>query len=199
MVQELSDEQLVARFQEAGGAPAGNAWIEELFGRYHRRVALWCYRFTGERDAAADLAQEVFLRVYRNLDGFRGGSKFSTWLYTVTRNHCLNHQTASCAKLERSSAASDLEIAERDVPNALENLERRESLEAMKAMMEQALDETEKQVMVLHFGQEMRLDAVTRMLGLTNASGARAYVLSAKRKLDAAMKRWNARGQRGGS
>lgn len=68
-MQQLSDEELVARYRAEGGP-----WIDELFGRYHRRVAMWCYRFTGDRDSAADLAQDVFLRAYRSLEGFRGNS-----------------------------------------------------------------------------------------------------------------------------
>lgn len=47
--------------------------------------------------------------------------------------------------------------------------------------------------MTLHYGHEMRLDAITAALGLTNASGAKANIVSAKRKLSAAVKRWNAK------
>jgi hypothetical protein len=45
----------------------------------------------------------------------------------------------------------------------------------------------------MHFGEELPLDVITRMLNLTNASGAKAYLVSAKRKLDKAAKRWQAR------
>jgi hypothetical protein len=47
--------------------------------------------------------------------------------------------------------------------------------------------------MVLHYGHEMPLDAITAALGLTNTSGAKAYIVSAKRKLSTALKRWNER------
>ena len=45
--------------------------------------------------------------------------------------------------------------------------------------------------MTLHYGHDMRLDAITALLGLTNASGAKAYIVSARRKLNAAIKQWN--------
>jgi DNA-directed RNA polymerase specialized sigma subunit len=51
------------------------------------------------------------------------------------------------------------------------------------------LDETEARVMMLHYGQEMPLNAVSRMLGLTNKSGAKAYIVSARRKLNAAIRK----------
>jgi len=59
--------------------------------------------------------------------------------------------------------------------------------------MDRRLDETEKQVTTLHYGHDVRLDAITVALGLTNASGAKAYIVSAKRKLNAAVRRWNAK------
>src|SRR5690349_21548062 len=94
MVQELSDEELVARFRAEAGTPGADAWINELFQRFHTRVATWCLRFTGDRESAADFAQDVFLKAYRNLDSFRGDAKFSTWLFTIARNHCINEWRA---------------------------------------------------------------------------------------------------------
>src|SRR5690349_2048205 len=100
-MQEFSDEALVANFRSDGGPPAGNRWIDQLFSRYHARVALWCYRFTRDRELASDLAQDVFLRAYRNIGSFRGDSKFSTWLFTVTRNHCVNEMRSRSARPEQ--------------------------------------------------------------------------------------------------
>jgi RNA polymerase sigma-70 factor, ECF subfamily len=55
-------------------------------------------------------------------------------------------------------------------------------------MILEALDETEAQVMFLHYGQELSLNAVSRMLELDNKSGAKAYIVSARRKLNAAIR-----------
>jgi RNA polymerase sigma-70 factor (ECF subfamily) len=191
-MQKFSDEELVASFRSDGGPPAGNHWIDELFGRYHSRVALWCYRFTGNRELAADLAQDVFLRAYRNIDSFRGDSKFSTWLYTIARNHCVNEMKARSVRPEQTSESLEIDIEDGLKESVLESLQREESLQSMRVLMEQTLDETEKKVMVLHFAEEIGLDAVTRLLELKNPSGARAYVVSAKRKLSAAVQRWKA-------
>src|SRR5947209_17208333 len=99
-MQELSDEELVARFRADSGSARARASIDELFGRYHQRVAAWCFRFTGDAQSAGDLAQDIFLRAYRNLDSFRGEAKFSTWLFTVSRNHCVNEMKARSARPE---------------------------------------------------------------------------------------------------
>src|SRR4051812_9364263 len=88
-MQDLSDEQLV-RLAVASRPPESEAAVNELFSRYQKRVSLWCLRVSGDRDWAADLAQEVLLRAWRNLESFRADAKFSTWLYTIARNHCFN-------------------------------------------------------------------------------------------------------------
>jgi RNA polymerase sigma factor (sigma-70 family) len=194
-MQDLTDEELVANFRSDGGPPAGNKWIDELFGRYHSRVALWCNRFTGERQLAGDLAQDVFLRAYRNIDSYRGQAKFSTWLYTIARNHCINEMKSRSVRPEQTSDSLELDIEDSYKESILASLEREQSLRSMRAFVNETLDDTEKRVMVLHFGDEIGLEAVTRLLQLKNPSGARAYVVSAKRKLSAALQRWKANEQ----
>ena len=69
---------------------SGEELFSEIFRRYHTRVTAWCFRLTRNRARALDLAQEVFFKAYRHRHGFRGDSRFSTWLYAITRNHCLS-------------------------------------------------------------------------------------------------------------
>ena len=78
---DLTDEELIERYRSSGKAAAGSydPHINELFRRHYQRVALWCLRQTGDRDRAADLAQDIFVSAFRYLESFRGDSKFSTW------------------------------------------------------------------------------------------------------------------------
>ena len=66
------------------------AAFEALVSAYERRVYALALRSIGSEDDAADITQEVFLRVYRSLDTFRGDSGFSTWLYRITINLCVD-------------------------------------------------------------------------------------------------------------
>jgi RNA polymerase sigma-70 factor (ECF subfamily) len=69
----------------------GSAW-EELIRRHTRRIFNLCYRFTGNGSEAEDLAQEVFLRVYRTLASYRSAhGGFATWMTSVTRNLLIDH------------------------------------------------------------------------------------------------------------
>lgn len=67
------------------------AW-QEIVQQYHRRIYNICYRFSGSSDDAADLAQEVFIKMYRTLSTFdTTRASFMTWVTTVTRNLLVDH------------------------------------------------------------------------------------------------------------
>jgi RNA polymerase sigma-70 factor (ECF subfamily) len=79
------DERAIREFLE--GDRDG---FDRLVLKYRAQVYGLCYRFTGNHHDADDQVQEVFLRAYRGLPNFRGQAKFSTWLYRIAVNTCLN-------------------------------------------------------------------------------------------------------------
>jgi RNA polymerase sigma-70 factor (ECF subfamily) len=89
----ISDKELVSRAQE-GEASA----FEELVHRYDKRVLSIAMSFTNNPDDAQDIYQDVFLRIYRALHGFRFQSEFSTWLYRIAMNACLSHKSRSAGR-----------------------------------------------------------------------------------------------------
>jgi len=62
----------------------------ELVRTYQHRIYALVLRMLGDREEARDVAQEVFVTVFRRIDGFRGDASLSTWLYRVAVNHCKN-------------------------------------------------------------------------------------------------------------
>ena len=197
MLAALTDEELVLRFQEGTDPAVRNQCVNELFGRHQKRVALWCYRMTGDRETASDLAQDVFMRAYQNLGSFRSDAKFSTWLYTIARNHCLNFFKARKRKPEEVVEDSELfEFADLRALSPYREAERMSERQAAERLLAEALDETERRVFVLHFVEEYPLDAITRLLGLKNPPGAAGCLLQARRKLKRAVNRWIARERR---
>jgi RNA polymerase sigma factor (sigma-70 family) len=181
---ELSDEALVFCLREAADRQSVNGYFEEIFHRYHARVVGWCYTVTRDHESALDLTQEVFLKVFRSLHAFRGDSRMSTWLYVITRNHCLN----SLKKREADPAASALEMP-RDLrgENGMEShiaLEKAQSFQNIYRFVSSILTPMEARVLWLHYGHDLTLASITRQLLLSNRSGAKAYIVSAKRKLN---------------
>src|SRR5690242_5756510 len=64
---ELSDEALIANYRNTGDRALAEEYANELFRRHHVKIARWCLGFTGDRESAADLAQEICVKAYRNL------------------------------------------------------------------------------------------------------------------------------------
>lgn len=188
-----SDEELIEQARAASDIEARNRIIEELFQRHYRRVALWCLRWAGHYDQAEDLAQDIFLKVHRSLHLFQGQSKFTTWLYMVCRNHCINAGTASrskeCVEIDDALAST---LAAGD-PNPEEEIATQRRWATARDLIDHNLDETERKVFLLHHVEGWSLPMVSRALQLTNASGAKAYLVSAQRKLKTAVARWKAR------
>ncbi|MBI3003279.1 MAG: sigma-70 family RNA polymerase sigma factor, partial [candidate division NC10 bacterium] len=83
------DRELVEQAR-AGDAGA----FEALVRRYQGWVFTLALRMVGNRAEAEDVAQEVFLKAYRGLAGFKAASRFTTWLYAIASHHCLNHLQA---------------------------------------------------------------------------------------------------------
>lgn len=187
-----TDEEILTAF--AGASPdERRALADQLFERHYARVARWCFRITSDRDMAADVAQNAFIKAYRYLEDFRGASRFSTWLYTIVRHECFAH----LRKHAKDPVGVDDDVLV-DVPAGDDGPEaqavRASSGQFAHRLLIETLDDTERAVFVLHYGDDLPLDAITRTLQLQNTSGAKAYIVSAKRKLARAVKRSAARG-----
>ncbi|MEZ4369040.1 MAG: RNA polymerase sigma factor [Kofleriaceae bacterium] len=84
-MQDQTDEDLMTAYQ--GGEVRA---FEVLLGRHRRPVYNYILRFIGDRETAEDLLQEAFLRVIKGADAYKRQAKFTTWLYTIARNLCVD-------------------------------------------------------------------------------------------------------------
>ncbi|MDT7542407.1 MAG: hypothetical protein QOE33_2311 [Acidobacteriota bacterium] len=84
--------------------------FEELYARHNRRVYSLCLRMTGNTSEAEDLAQEVFIQLYRKVGSFRGESAFTTWLHRLTVNQVLMHFRKRGVKLEQTTDDGDTPV-----------------------------------------------------------------------------------------
>jgi RNA polymerase sigma factor (sigma-70 family) len=82
-----TDEELASKI----GKSNDTAMFGVLYDRYEHLVFNKCYSFVNSVDEAKDLTQDVFLHVFIKIGSFKGNSKFSTWLYSVTYNFCVNY------------------------------------------------------------------------------------------------------------
>ena len=82
---QLSDIQIIKKVID-GDKSAFN----DIMNRYEKSILNFAYRMLSNRTEAEDVTQEVFLRAYKNIETFEARAKFSTWLFKIARNLCLN-------------------------------------------------------------------------------------------------------------
>jgi RNA polymerase sigma-70 factor (ECF subfamily) len=191
-----TDEELIQRHQIETERSQPPTSFGLLFERHQRHVVAWACRMSGNYDLALELAQEVFVKVFRRLDAFRAESRFTTWLYTITRNCLRDYLKARAARPREVGDAALLTAGPVTANDGVAVLEAQSARRLVRRLIRDArLDQTEKLVIAMHYRDDEPLDAITAALGLTNASGAKAPIVSAKRKLRAAAARWTLRTQ----
>jgi RNA polymerase sigma-70 factor (ECF subfamily) len=118
---ELRDGSRGKSYGDGGDESAFN----ELVATYERRVFALAFRMLGRRDEAEDLAQEVFVQVFRTIDQFRGDSKLSTWIYRIAVDLCKDRATYLSRRAAGMSRPDELVGAQREraVKKAITHLE----------------------------------------------------------------------------
>ncbi len=166
------DRDLVERAR-AGDTGA----FEALVRRYQGWVFTLALRMLDDRAEAEDMAQEIFLKAYRGLRGFKGASRFSTWLYSIASHHCLNQLEARRRQPhshgrggERPDAGGDdppapVDRLADDAPRADILLEREERARIVQAELAQ-LAEDHRIILVLREVQGLSYEEIAKVLGV---------------------------------
>jgi RNA polymerase sigma-70 factor (ECF subfamily) len=135
--------------------------FEALYRRTSDRVYAVCLRMSGDTDRATELVQDVFVRVWQKLPGFRGDSQFTTWLHRLTVNLVLQDRRSRGRRESREVGAADLErfgrAARRAMPGTRVDLER-----AIAGLPEKA-----RRVLVLRDVEGYKYDEIARMTGVS--------------------------------
>lgn len=161
--------------------------FEVLLVKHRRPIIGYLTRMTGNHGVAEELAQEVFLRVYRNRDGYEPSAKFTTWLYRIATNLALN--SIRDGRHEKKNRSLDEPAAE-DTP-ILEIAEQRASqeetmlAEARLSVVRKAvaqLPEKQRAAVLMHKYQELDYQQIGDALGLS-VSAVKSLLFRAYEKL----------------
>ncbi len=134
----------------------------ELVEKYKHRVLATIHRYVQDPSASADLAQEVFIKVWEKARTFSGKSRFSTWLYRIVVNHCMNHR----AKRKRTRT---VELNE-SIPDGSRNVEETHDYKQKVLNLKQAVAELpgrQRMVLILFKFEEYPVREVARIMGLS--------------------------------
>ena len=175
LAEPISDEALVSR-----AAAGEEAAFEDLVRRHQERVYRLACRLTGDEADAADVLQETFLQVYRGLAGFRGESRFGTWLYRVATNAALMLRRARSRRpaesLEAFLPRFDATGVHAATPAELQVAAQADLLIDRQVLAQKALTGIERlpdlyrEAFVLRDLEEMTTDEVARILDLEPAA-----------------------------
>jgi RNA polymerase sigma-70 factor (ECF subfamily) len=148
--------------------------FDVLVERHRRQVYQLCYRFVGNHEDASDLAQEVFIRAYRSLAGFRGKSAVSTWLYRIAVNLCLNRVSTKANSVERVQYREQIDDRIEMVDAALLRAERAAQVRAAIAR----LPKKQRATVVLRIYHELPHEEIADVLG-SSVGAAKANLFHA--------------------
>ena len=151
--------------------------FEYLVEKYRRPMVNFMYRMAHNSAAAEDLAQEVFLRVYRSREGYEASAKFTTWLYRIATNLAMNH--ARDTRNERPDKQASLDEADEETglkldvadstPSVEEKILKRERLAAIRQKV-QELPERQRMAVVMHKYQQMDYKQIGEVLKLSESA-----------------------------
>jgi RNA polymerase sigma-70 factor (ECF subfamily) len=169
---ESSDAAVMLRV--AAGDEAG---FNYLVGKYHRAMISFLFRMVHNQAVAEELAQEVFLRVYRSRESYRAEAKFTTWLYRIATNLAVNH--ARDTRHERSAQTIYLDAPDEesgttpdvadDTPSVEQSILRDERMAAIRAHV-MALPERQRTAVLMHKYQGMDYRQIGDVLKLSESA-----------------------------
>ena len=126
-------------------------------GAYKDMVYTLCYRMTGSPTDAEDLLQEVLMKLFLNLDKFEGRSAFSTWLYRVTYNHCLNFIAS-----RKQEYAHTNELPEGDIlPDTATDPTRQDE---RTQMVLDSIDPEERSLLIMRYVMDLDVKQISEIL-----------------------------------
>jgi RNA polymerase sigma-70 factor (ECF subfamily) len=156
-VGEAADDRMLVEACVGGHREA----FDQIVERHQRQVYQLCYRFVGNHEDASDLAQDVFIRAYRGLHSFKGQSTFSTWLYRIAVNVCLNRVGARGQKWAPLDAADQPDVRQERADARILRAERAAAVRAAIAR----LPKKQRAALILRVYHDLPHDQIAAIVG----------------------------------
>src|SRR5215510_8438754 len=145
------------------------AAFEELVRRYQRPIAAYVYRMVGDYDAALDLTQEVFIKIYNSLARYRSEFKFSTWIYKIAHNAAIDHlrrhvvrEQALATRVDGEPREISIESRRLTPEQESERRERRSEIESVVQLLPAAY----RELIALRHSHDLSYDEIAEVTGL---------------------------------
>ena len=151
--------------------------FEQLVILYENKILNYCYRMLGNRTDAEDATQEVFVKLFRFLDSFTGQSAFSTWLFKIASNVCLDflrkhkRQRTETVSLHQQNAEGEefLLNVEDTGPSPYDTMQQREAHRALASALDN-MSQEQRQVIVLRDIEGLSYEEIARIIGVAEGT-----------------------------
>ncbi len=167
----MNEEMLIKRAQNGD-----NDAFNHLMDDYFKKIYNIAFRMADNADDAADMTQEIMLKLFKNISSFSGNSKFSTWVYRVATNTCLDelkklkrHKNYSIDK-DIETDDGDFSYEVEDTSPVPETLAEQKELKTIVASAIGMLNPDHKAVLVLRDIQGFSYDEIARIVGCTEGT-----------------------------
>lgn len=163
-LREFADVDLIAR--SLAGREDG---FEELVRRYQRPMIGYVYRMTNDYDAALDVTQEIFIKVYNSLERYKTEYKFSTWLYRIAHNAAIDYLRRNSNGEVSLEIEADDETFERPLESSNPSPEKMRQLSEWReeiGVVVQKLSPAYRELILLRHSQDMSYDEISEITGL---------------------------------
>ncbi|NRB84299.1 MAG: sigma-70 family RNA polymerase sigma factor [Winogradskyella sp.] len=173
----INDENILIEAVNNGNTKA----YAQLVDRYKDLVYTLALRMLKHKEEAEEVAQDTFIKVFKSLDNFKGDSKFSTWIYKVAYNTCLD--TIKKNKKHHNNVAIDEYTFNKldTIDNALDNIIKEEKSVLIKNCINK-LPEDSSALLTLFYFEELSLDEISKIINI-EANTVKVKLFRARKKL----------------
>jgi RNA polymerase sigma factor (sigma-70 family) len=157
-----------------------------LVGRYKDLVYTLTLRMMKHREEAEEAAQDTFIKVYKSLNKFKGDSKFSTWIYRVAYNTCLDRLKKNKRQHYTVAINEYTEHQVKTLDNALDQIEAKEREQAIQDCLA-LLPSEDSFLLTLYYFEELSLDEIAKIVGL-KPNNVKVKLFRSRKKLATILK-----------
>jgi len=175
---ELADNDLVFALVQEKDQAIRRQMQETLYDRYAEKVFAKCMAMVRNRDLAKDLSHDIIVKIFLNLNKFRGDSPFYGWVYAVAYNHCLTY-----LKNKKRLKIEDFEAHSYDIATDEDELEAKQTKEVQLSHLEKLMNmitEPERLILLMRYQDSMSVKQIADLLGI----GESAVKMRLKRSRD---------------
>lgn len=161
---QLSDEEIVAGVI----AGKGNRYIGVLYDRYSDKIFRRSISFVKEQAIAEDLTHDIFMKILLNLGSFKGKSKFSTWIYSITYNYCIDFlRKRQKERTQASTYGSEIDTEEAE----LEEFEgfRQLKIDRLQKLLEM-VSVDDKMILLMKYQDSLSIKQIQEVYGISESA-----------------------------